>query len=379
MPPDTPQSTPNEAWFESTWWWRIKMKLQWTSWLQYIPNLLAGMLMLLLGGLGAWSGVWPLLLRDLPLVVSALLFANLLFDIATVRYGFHPAEPVPPPPNYIDVFEVMRARVSCRSFQKQALTEEHRKTILSLAQQQSRPENCLSPYPIRFEYVDNPLVVWPAVGTREFLVAIAPNAYHELAVVDVGRSLQKVVIEATRMGLATCWIGPGADHKSIIKQLGDRFVPERDHIIGVCGFGYASRYIPLSIRLITKTQRHRLDTCELFFTDTSFSHSVDLKIKAYGNLSRCFEACQWSPSSYNAQPTRAVVVAKKDALIRVDFCAASHSRFYAMVALGIWAANWEAGAAALGKHGDFVELTKDQRGDGPFPDLPRYVVSWSER
>ena len=28
---------------------------------------------------------------------------------------------------------------------------------------------------------------------------------------------------ATRMGLATCWIGPGADHKSIVTKMGSRF------------------------------------------------------------------------------------------------------------------------------------------------------------
>ena len=28
---------------------------------------------------------------------------------------------------------------------------------------------------------------------------------------------------ATRMGLATCWIGPGADHKSIVAKMGSRF------------------------------------------------------------------------------------------------------------------------------------------------------------
>ena len=28
---------------------------------------------------------------------------------------------------------------------------------------------------------------------------------------------------ATRMGVATCWIGPGADHKSVVAKMGNRF------------------------------------------------------------------------------------------------------------------------------------------------------------
>lgn len=36
------------------------------------------------------------------------------------------------------------------------------------------------------------------------------------AVMDVGHSLQKVVIDATRMRLGTCWIGSGAGQESIL-------------------------------------------------------------------------------------------------------------------------------------------------------------------
>ncbi|SFT83301.1 Putative TM nitroreductase [Pseudovibrio denitrificans] len=374
--PPQEKRTPNEAWFEARWWWRVKMWLQWTSWLQYLPNLVVVLLLLVLAGFGALIGCWPLVLVDLPLVLAALLFLNLIFDVVTVRYGYHTEQPLPTSLEHLDAFEVMRARVSCRSFQKRLMSEEHRQMVLSLAEQNSRPENCLSPSPIRFEYVDNPLVVWPAVGTREFLVAIAPREYHEMAVVDVGRSLQKVVIEATRQGLATCWIGPGADHKSIIKHLGARFDPEKDHIICVCAFGYRSRYIPLAIRLILKTQRHRLDVQELFYADTGFAKPLNTNARPYREFGRCYEVCQWSPSSYNAQPTRAVVLAESAKIQRVDFCAATHSRYYAMVALGIWLANWECGCEALGKVGRFEQLAPEMRGKEPFPDLPRYIISW---
>ncbi len=368
--------TPNEAWFETRWWWRAKMWLQWTSWLQYLPNVVAVVLLLLLSGLGALVGFWPLLLEDLPLLLAVLLFLNLIFDVLTVRYGFHPAEPLPRSREHLDAFDLMRSRVSCRSFQDRLMTEEHRQLVLSLAEQYSQAENCLSPHSIRFEYVRNSLVVWPAVGTQEFLVAIAPREYDEMAVLDVGRSLQKVVIEATRKGLATCWIGPGADHESIIKHLGSRFDPERDHIICVCGFGYRSRYIPLAIRLIVKTQQHRLDLQELFYADAEFIKPLNTQARPYREFGRCYEVCQWSPSSYNAQPTRGVVTTENMRIERVDFCAATHSRYYAMVALGIWLANWECGCDALGKAGRFEQLSPEERGDGPFPDLPRYVISW---
>ena len=89
------------------------------------------------------------------------------------------------------------------------------------------------------------------------MVALAPRDYDRLAVIDVGRSLQKVVLAATRMGLATCWIGPGADQKSVERHLGARFDPARDHVVCVCALGYESRYKPLMIRLLQRAMHPR--------------------------------------------------------------------------------------------------------------------------
>jgi hypothetical protein len=60
------------------------------------------------------------------------------------------------------------------------------------------------------------------VGAREFLVALAPHEYDRVSIIDVGRALQKVVLDATRMGVATCCIGPGTDQTDIQNLLGDR-------------------------------------------------------------------------------------------------------------------------------------------------------------
>jgi len=112
--------------------------------------------------------------------------------------------------------------------------------------------------------------VWPVVGAHEFLVAIGPRAYDRTAIVDVGRSLQGVVLEATRMGVATCWIGPGADHTSVVHHLGDRFDPEADHIVCVCALGYRSRYVPAFIRVMQRAQHRRLPLTSLFFAGPDF-------------------------------------------------------------------------------------------------------------
>jgi len=231
---------------------------------------------------------------------------------------------------------------------------------------------------VRFEYVSEHLTVWPTVNASEFLVAIAPLEYDRLSVMDVGRSLQKIVMDATRMGLGTCWIGPGADHKSIMQHLGDRFDSQKDHIICVCAVGYKSRFIPLFIRAFNaQVSSRRKPPSMLFFADSQMKEPLNLDVSPFNKFGRTFEICQWAPSSYNGQTTRCVTVTDKNGLERFDFYAVTASRYYAAVATGIWCANWELGCESLGIHGHFSVLSAEERGIQEEEDqLPKYDISW---
>lgn len=365
---------------ENTFVWRLKLKLQFTGWLQYLPGAMAGGLFLLLAGAGWLIGVWPGLLFWAPLAVGSLLLANAAFEIVTLKLGIRPPEAIPAPLSGLDAFDVMRTRRACRSFQARNLTPEHHAALMQSVQLNTQPERQIGTSPIRFEYVTAALTVWPVVGAHEFLVAIAPRAYDRLAVIDVGRSLQRVVIDATRMGLATCWIGPGADQKSIVEKLGDRFDPGKDHVICVCAVGYRSRLLPLAIRFMTRSQHTRRPLDQLFFADPQQTQPLDVDKPPFNAFGRCYEVCQWSPSSYNGQTTRAVAVVEdvdgKPTLSRLDFYAATSSRYYAAVALGIWCADWEIGCEALGIPGHFAVLSPAERGAENAPELPHYDVSW---
>ena len=359
--------------------WRFKLRYQFSGWLQYIVSTVATLLMLLLAGIGTLIGIWPTLLIWLPLGLAAVFFTILVTNIATVKFGLHPPESLPKPRTSLNAFDLMRTRRSCRSFQRCQLTLEHRGSLLKLATLYSREDHQLGQRPIRFEYVAAPLKVWPVVGAHEFLVAIAPRSYDRLAVIDVGRSLQNVVVKATRMGLATCWIGPGADQQSIVEHLGDSFSPDNDHVICVCAIGYQSRYKPLAIRLIKKLQHQRLPLSELFFADARLATPLDTTADPFNRFERCYEVCQWAPSSYNSQTTRCVAVTERVdgelRLMRFDFYTATASRYYAPVALGIWCANWETGCNHLGLAGHFTVLPSEssRMADGP---VPRYDISW---
>ncbi len=370
---------------------RLKLRLQFTGWLQYIPIAVLALIFILVAAVFWILDFMPL---AYPLVfVAAFLLAVLVFDIGTVKYHLHPREPRPECNDHLDMFDLLRGRRSCRSFQDRKLVATDYEKLAEIVRFHSGQSDTkmIGESAIRFEYVSAPLTVWPVVGATEFLVAIAPNEYSRLAVIEVGRSLQKIVMDATRMGLATCWIGPGADQASIVQNLGARFNAQHDHVICVCAIGYKSRYKPLFLRFVQTLQRRRLPLSSLFFADSYFNEPLNVEALTFKRFGRTFEVCQWSPSSFNGQTTRCAAVMEKKSvkkgrgdmdaqrLVRFDFYAATESRYYAAVALGIWCANWEMGCLAIGISGHFAVLSEGERGvygDRDCLGLPRYDVSW---
>jgi nitroreductase len=354
--------------------WRIKVRLQFTGWLQYVPPAIVATAILAIAGMAQLLGFGPLA-AVLALAGLALLVIE-VFDVITVKLRVRPPEPRPARLDGLDAFDLLRARRSCRSFQTRKLSDADRDELLASVRRHSA-EGLIGTHPVRFEYVSERLTVWPTVNASEFLVAIAPREYDRVAVMDVGRSLEKVVADATRMGLGTCWIGPGADHASILRHLGTRFDPTRDHIICVCAVGYRSSFVPMFIRVFNaRFSRRRMALSKLFFADASMRVPLDVGAPPFDRFGRTFEVCQWAPSSYNGQTTRGVAVTDSTGLRRFDFYQAIESRYYAPVAAGIWCANWEIGCEALGISGHFAVLPESER-ESPGTGLaPLYDVSW---
>jgi nitroreductase len=366
--------------FEDSALWKLKLKLQFSGWLQYIIHAIWILALLLIAGIGWLIGYWQAVLFWLPFGLAIFLSIALVGTIAIVKYGLHPTERIPNNKSNLDAFDLMRSRHSCRSFQSRNLTVEHHAELMEAVKLHSQQNQLLGQKAVRFEYVSAALTVWPVVGAHEFLVAIAPREYNRLSIIDVGRSLQKIVLQATRMGIATCWIGPGADNKSILQHLGNNFDSEKDHVICVCAIGYQSMYKPLFIRLFNKLTHKRLPLSELFFSDPSFKTPLNAESSPYNDYGRCYEVCQWSPSSYNGQTTRCAAVIEpiggEVKLTRFDFAVAITSRYYAPVALGIWCANWEKGCEALNMRGHFFVRSIEEKESAAVVELPISDVSW---
>jgi nitroreductase len=350
--------------------------LQFTGWLQYLIPIPATLVLFLFVGFVYLVGfhstaTW---LVCLPLLLSAII----LFDVITCRFRIRLPERLPKPLTADDVFTIMRERRSCRSYQVRKLTTADSEALAqSVSAHLNEPQ--LGETPIRLEWVEAPITVWPVVNARHFLVAIAPTEYNRTAILDIGRTLQKIVIDATRMGLGTCWIGPGADHASVKSHLGGRFNKDKEAIICLCAVGYRSWYTPLFIRIFNAQFHKRLPLSELFFEDAEMMQPLDTTIEPMTNYERCFEGCQWAPSSYNGQTTRCVVK-NTDKCLQFDFHTITSSRYYAVVAIGIWCGNWEVGCEALGIEGSFFQ-SAPLKVESSISDhvLPHYDISWRSK
>jgi hypothetical protein len=356
---------------------RLKMRLQFTGWLQYMLPLPFMLVLFLIAGITRLLDATQL--ANGFAFLGSLLLMVFTFDLVTVKFRLRLPERLPKRKDNLGIFDLMRARRSCRSFQTRNLTPADRAELMESVGRHSKAP-MLGTSPVRFEYIAAPLTVWPTVNASEFLVAIAPKEYDRTAVMDVGRSLQKIVMDATSMGLGTCWIGPGADHASIMRELGERFDPEKDHIVCVCAVGYRSGYIPLFIRIFNAQFKRRLPLSDLFFADANLEESLNVDAYPFTRFGRNYEICEWAPSSYNGQTTRGVAVMDRDAdtpqLERFDFYQTTESRYYAPVAAGIWCANWELGCEALGIQGHAAILSAEERGIDDEKVVPHYDLSW---
>jgi nitroreductase len=348
----------------------FKLKLQWKGWLQYLIPLPLSFLSFLVGITFYFIGF------AIPfyffLIFGVLLLLRILFDIITIKWLIRPKE-TDGNPNYDkNSIELIKLRRSCRSYQNRKLTKADYDDLMQRVNQHLK-EPKFSKKKIRLEYISGNVRVWPVVNASEFLVAIAPKEYDRLAIMDVGRTLQKIVIDATRMGIATCWIGPGADHKSLYAYLGKQFDKEKENIICICAIGYKSRYTPLFIQILNNKFHHRLPLKSLIFTDIESQNPIDVSAHPFNIFYKAFESCQWSPSSYNSQTTRCTAGLDEHGEInRFDFYAVTSSKYYAAIATGIWCANWEMACEILRFEGQFVVLNDSLKRT----ELPVYDISW---
>ncbi len=164
---------------------RAKMRVQFTGWLQYLLPVPFMLVLFLIAGIASLLGGTRV--ANIVAFAGLLLLVVFTFDLITTKFQLRFPERFPKRKDDLDIFDLMRSRRSCRSFQTRKLTTAHRNELMEYVRIHSEATT-IGKSPVRFEYLSAPLTVWPVVNATEFLVAIAPSEYDRLADIDVGRS-----------------------------------------------------------------------------------------------------------------------------------------------------------------------------------------------
>ena len=214
------------------------------------------------------------------------------------------------------VLDVIKARTSWRSFSPGAIEPSLKQRLLSLIDEQATSPfgaSCKLQW-MTMEGVDpaekKNLGTYGVIsGAKEFIVGITPEDDMN-AVQHLGYVLERVVLHATDMGIATCWLG-GTFSRTGVAELVKAVAG--DSIPAIIPIGYPTNHrhvLDIVVRLAIKAKARR--PFERVCFDGDFGKPLD-RSRA-GDLENALEAIRLGPSSKNGQPWRILVAGDKTAV-----------------------------------------------------------------
>ncbi len=143
-------------------------------------------------------------------------------------------------------------------------------------------------------------------GHMAYLVAICSKENE--AIIDMGYSFEKVILNMTQMGLGTCWIGGTFSRESFMKFID---LKDNEFIGAISPIGYGSDNNRIKEKIIRRTAGadNRKSWDQMFFKN---DFSTELKKEHAGELEIAFEMVRWGPSASNKQPWRLMLVEEQD-------------------------------------------------------------------
>jgi nitroreductase len=132
-----------------------------------------------------------------------------------------------------------------------------------------------------------------------FIVGAAQVEEHTLE--DYGYAMEQAILEATKLGLGTCWLGGNFTQSSFGKRIDKR----ADEIVpAVSSVGYAEADSRRRDRLRQRVQADQRLPWERLFFDGQFG--APLTAQAAGGYAEALEMLRLAPSASNKQPWRVV-------------------------------------------------------------------------
>ncbi len=201
-----------------------------------------------------------------------------------------------------DIIETIRRRQSVRTFSGAPLTESQKSELNEAIASASNPFGAEPDMRLIDVDLDGPFrpgTYGVIRGARSYLVmGIAED---DMAKVAAGYAMEQVVLQATEMGLGTCWIAAtfnGTDFARLAKM------PLATPLRIVCPVGEPAQKKSLLERMTRTIAR---SSSRKPFGDLFFSGDFKTSLQPDTRFGEPLEMLRLAPSSTNSQPWRAVV------------------------------------------------------------------------
>ncbi len=202
------------------------------------------------------------------------------------------------------VMELVRRRYSCRTYERRPIAADLQTTLSGLLAS-GRPGPLGTR--VRLKLVaaaESDRASLKGLGTYGFIkdapgfmVGAAVNGPKALE--DFGYLLEQAILEATDLGLGTCWLGGTFSKSSFAKRIA---LTQEEVMPAVASIGYAADGSRSGDRIRQRAGSDSRLRAEGLFFDGAFGKPISRE--AAGAYAEALEAVQWAPSASNKQPWR---------------------------------------------------------------------------
>lgn len=269
--------------------------------------------------------------------------------------------------------EIIKTRISVRSYTAQSLTQEIKKKIIEYTETLSNPFDSK----VTFRMLESDAAKNSAKlgtygvikGAKDYIGAAVHD--EDFALEGLGYEFEKLILYITSLGVGTCWLGGTFNRSAFAKAMAIK-ADELFPAISPIGFAAEKRSITDSLVRFMAKGDTRKPWMALFFNQNL---ATPLSASDAGRFESSLEMVRLAPSASNKQPWR--VVKDKKAFHFYECKSPGYSKPFGYdiqrIDMGIAACHFHLTAIEKGLKGEFKKLSD------PISDHSEdtvYVFSW---
>ena len=247
----------------------------------------------------------------------------------------------------MDILEAISSRKSVRSYDSAPAPDAE----LEAVRRAGEGALALTPSELRFHLCPHQRIGGEVKGLlgdygkviRAPHYAVVAACEAEGYLVDAGYRFEQLILEATRRGLGTCWVGGFFREPTLRAALE---LDERWRVVALTPLGRPATggLLDRAIRgIVSSSKRKPLDA---ICFEERHGQSLSARARADDRLMRVLEAARWAPSWANKQPWR-FVLAGREILLYKEARQVKEGKDYHLVDCGIAMAHLHLAAEAL--------------------------------